>query len=97
MRWLWLILAYLKALLRDRAELATENLALRQQVSVYTTRKKRPKLNWQDKAFWVLLSKVWSIWRSGLAIVQPETVIGWHRKLFKVYWTWKSKRKKKPG
>ena len=35
-------------------------------------------------------------WRSALIIVKPETVIGWHRKGFRWYWTWKV-RHGKPG
>jgi len=39
---------------------------------------------------WVWLSRVWSGWRSTLAIVQPETVLAWHRAGFRLFWTWKS-------
>ena len=52
---------------------------------------KRPKLRPRDRIFWVLLSRLWSNWRSALAIVQPETVIRWHRMGFKLYWWWKSR------
>jgi putative transposase len=31
-------------------------------------------------------------WRSALAIVKPEAVISWHRKEFRLYWIWKSRR-----
>ena len=55
--------------------LAAENLALRQQVSVYKHSVKRRKLRPRDRAFWVWLSKFWCGWRSSLAIVQPETAI----------------------
>ena len=34
---------------------------------------------------------VWSGWRSALAIAKPESVIAWHRKGFRMYWTWKSR------
>jgi len=44
----------------------------------------------------VILSRVWGDWRSALAIVKPETVIGWHRKGFRLFWTWKV-RHGKPG
>jgi hypothetical protein len=40
-----------------------------------------------DRFLWVILS---------LAIVKPETVIGWHRKGFHLFWTWKVRRGK-PG
>jgi putative transposase len=76
--------------------LAAENLALRQQVAVYKHSGKRPKLRPRDRLFWVWLSRLWSNWRSALAIVQPETVIQWHRRGFQLYWRWKS-RARKPG
>ena len=41
---------------------------------------------------WAWLSRVWSGWRSALAIVQPETVMAWHRAGFRLFWTWKVRR-----
>ena len=76
--------------------LAAENLALRQQLAILQHSVKRPKLRPRDRVFWVLLSRLWPNWRSALAIVQPETVIKWHRQGFKLYWRWKS-RARKPG
>ena len=74
-----------------------ENFALRQQLNVLLrTRQGRVPLNRTDRIFWVWLSKVWSNWRSALLIVNPETVIAWHRKGFRLYWTWKS-RSRSPG
>ena len=40
------------------------------------------------------LSKLWPNWQSALVLVQPETVIRWHRQGFKLYWRWKSRRGK---
>jgi len=40
----------------------------------------------------VWLSRVWQDWRSALVIVKPETVVAWHRKAFRVFWTWKIRR-----
>jgi len=69
-----------------------EILALRHQLAVLQRRaQKRPALRTCDRVFWILLSRVWSQWRSALRIVKPETVIAWHRKGFRLYWTWKSK------
>lgn len=73
-----------------------ENLALRQQLSIYHHSKKRPKIRLRDRLFWILASRYWEKWKNALIIVKPETVIGWHRKGFKLYWTWKS-RKRGPG
>ena len=80
----------LRAMLMPKAHLAVENLALRQQLAVCKQSVKRPKLRLRDRVFWVWLSRLWPNWRSALAIVQPETVIKWHRMGFKLYWRWKS-------
>ncbi len=81
----------IRAFLTPQLMLAAENLALRQQVSVYKQSVKRPKLRPRDRAFWVWLSRLWSDWRTALAIVQPETVIRWHRRGFRLYWRRKSR------
>ena len=80
----------------DRAALHTEILALRQQVAVLKRKRPRPLLRKADRVFWVILSCLWPGWRRALVIVRPETVIGWHRKGFRLFWTWKSRRGK-PG
>ena len=80
----------------DRVALHTEILALRQQVAVLKRKRPRPLLRKADRAFWVILSCLWPGWRHALVIVSPETVIGWHRKGFRLFWTWKSRRRK-PG
>ena len=80
----------------DRAALHTEILALRQQVAVLKRKRPRPSLRKADRVFWVILSCLWPGWRHALVIVRPETVIGWHRKGFRLFWTWKSRRGK-PG
>ena len=79
-----------------RAALHTEILALRQQVAVLKRKRPRPSLRMADRVFWVILSCLWPGWRHALVIVRPETVIGWHRRGFRLFWTWKSRREK-PG
>ena len=91
MGWIQLLVAFLRALLRDRAELAAENLGLRQQLAVLERTMKRPRLRNRDRLFWVWLSRIWTDWRSVLVIVQPDTVVRWHRQGFKLYWRWKSR------
>jgi hypothetical protein len=85
------LLATARSSLRSRRELALENLALRQQLAVLKRSSKRPKLAKMDRAFWVALSRLWTSWPHALILVKPETVIGWHRKGFKLFWTWKSR------
>jgi putative transposase len=75
---------------RSRAALQVENLALRHQIGVLRrSAKKRPRLTMADRVFWAWLSKAWADWKSALVIVTPETVIAWHRKGFRLFWTWK--------
>jgi transposase InsO family protein len=74
-----------------------ENLALRHQLGVLRrSAPKRLKLRPADRILWVWLRRVWLDWKSALLIVKPETVIAWHRKGFRLYWTWKVRRGK-PG
>src|SRR5262245_17062152 len=88
-----LILMMLRSLftLQTQAAMKAEIIALRHQVIVLqrTQKKKRSMLCPADRWLWVWLSRVWSGWRSALIIVKPETVLGWHRKGFRWYWTWK--------
>ena len=84
------VLVLLWAMLIPKMHLAVENLALRQQLAVYKQSVQRPKLHPRDRIFWVWLSRLWPNWRSALAIVQPETVIRWHRQGFKRCGRWKS-------
>ena len=75
--------------LKSRATLQLENLALRHQLGVLGRSVKRPKLTAVDRLLWTWVCEVWSDWRSALIIVKPETVIAWHRKGFRLFWTWK--------
>ena len=77
---------FLRTLLVPRLHLVAENLTLRQQVAVLSQSVKRTKLKPRDRLFWVLLRKFWSGWRSVLVIVQPDTVVRWHRLGFRLYW-----------
>ena len=93
---LFLLLTFLRDTFRTRAALQLELLTQRQQLAVLTRKPARPCLRSADRLFWVLLSRLWPGWRDALVIVRPETVIAWHRKGFRLYWTWKSRRGK-PG
>ena len=44
-----------------------------------------------DRLFWVVLRRLWPHWSEALLIVRPETVVGWHRKGFRLYWRLKSR------
>ena len=77
-------------------EMALENLALRQQLAVFKRHCPRPRLRKADRLFWVLLSKSWKDWQRALIIVKPETVVSWHRKGFRLFWT-RISRKRRSG
>ena len=81
----------LRAWFLSRAGLVAENLALHQQVAVLKQGRPRPRLRPRDRVFWVWLTRLWGGWRSALVLVQPETVVGWHRQGFRLYWRWKSR------
>src|SRR5215469_10132949 len=76
-------------------EIALENLALRQQLTVFKRRCPRLRLQKADRWFWLCLSRTSKDWRRALIIVQPETVVSWHRKGFRLFWTWTSGRKRR--
>ena len=62
-------------LFRSRQDVLTENLTLRQQLSVFKRRNRRPKLAVLDKLFWVLARRFWCDWKKSLLVVAPETVV----------------------
>jgi putative transposase len=79
---------------RSRAALQIEVLALRHQRQVLQRRRpRRVRLANADRWRWVGLSRLWTGWRTALVIVQPETVIAWHRQGFRLLWTGKSRRR----
>ena len=79
MGWIKMIFVFLRSHLRSQVELAAENLALRQQLAVLGHKSKRPQLRNRDRIFWTWIARLWLNWRSVLVIVQPDTVLGWHR------------------
>jgi len=87
-----------RSFFKTQKSLALENLALRHQVGVLkrTVGKRRLKLGTADRGLWATLSRVFSGWEQVLAIVQPATVVGWHRAGFRRFWTRKS-RAGRPG
>jgi putative transposase len=87
------LLATLRGVVRSRTTLHLEILALRHQVQVLQrSQPKRLRLSNADRWVWAWLSHRWGAWRTALVIVKPETVVAWHRKGFRLFWTWKSRR-----
>ena len=88
------LLHSLRFLVRSRAALHLEILALRHQLAV-ANRSRRPRLRLTtvDRVLWAWLSHRWCGWRSALHVVQPATVLAWHRRGFRLFWTWKSRHR----
>ena len=80
------LLRLLPFLFGGHRQLALENLALRQQLSVYKRTVTRPSLRRIDRLFWVGLARVWAGWKQSLLIVTPDTVLRWQRRRFREYW-----------
>src|SRR6058998_3453297 len=81
------LLRLLPFLLGGHRQLALENLALRQQLTVYRRTVTRPRLRRGDRFFWVALSRLWRDWKQALVIVAPDTVLRWQRRRFREHWT----------
>lgn len=82
---------------KDHRAVVLENLALRQQLSIYKRQRLRPRLVGPDRWFWIALSMVWKDWKRALLIVHPDTVVRWQRDRFRSYWANLSKRTARRG
>jgi putative transposase len=96
-RMLSLFFGLMSSAFRSRRNLLLDNLALRQQLSVLKARQPQPRFSAADRFFWVPLRRLWRGWKQALIVVQPETVIGWHRAGFKLYWKWLSRHRSPAG
>jgi len=90
-----LISGILSDLTRSRTDLVVENALLHQQLIVLKRQIKRPQLTDPDRFRLVFLSHFTKFWKPSLHIVQPETLLRWHRELFRLYWRQKSQGKPK--
>src|SRR5476651_1126169 len=82
---------------RSRASLELELIALRHQVTVL--RRQRPgrlRLFCADRLLWVWLYRIWPQALNAMVLVKPTTVVQWHRKGFRLYWRWRSRRLGRP-
>jgi transposase InsO family protein len=82
--------------LRPQCALAAENLFLRKQLAMFQERKAKPsRPNTQIRIALVLLSRLFH-WRDALVVVQPQTLVRWHRQGFRLFWRWKSRPGRPP-
>src|SRR5688572_2322953 len=93
MEWLVLVVGTLAACGRGRRAPVLENLVLRQQLAVLTRpTRRRPRLRPGDRLFWLVVRRLWRDWRQHLVVVQPDTVVRWHRRGWRLLWWWRSGR-----
>jgi putative transposase len=79
-----LLLGTLADLGRNRSELLVENAFLRQQLIILRRQVKRPVYTGSDRLLFILLAQA-------LFIIQPETLLRWHRELFRLFWKRRTK------
>jgi hypothetical protein len=85
------LLAFVRLGLMSQEQLAAENLFLRKQLALYQERLIKPRRpDPATRVALVLLSRRLD-WRSMLTVVQPDTLIRWHRQGWRLFWRWKSR------
>jgi transposase InsO family protein len=84
------LLGTVTRLLRKRQDLVVENLLLRHQLQIALRSNRRPDLKTTDRFFWLLVRRLVADWKQHLILVQPETVVRWHRRGWRLYWSWRS-------
>ena len=88
------LLATLAGLLRNRAVLHLEILALRQQLAMVTRKDRKLRFRRRERLFWVWLYRIWPGCLETLAVFKADTLVRWHRQGFRLFWTWKSSRRR---
>jgi putative transposase len=86
-----LVLGTIADLAKGKSELLVENAMLRQQLIILHRHVKRPACRKTDRFLLVLLARMLRTWKQTLLIVQPETLLRWHREHFRLFWRHKSK------
>src|SRR5260370_26890695 len=76
---------------KNKPELLAENTLLRQQLIVLKRQVKRPTCTKTDRILFVLFARVVRAWKQTLFLVQPETLLRWHREAFRLVWRCRSK------
>jgi transposase InsO family protein len=81
-------------LVKSRARLEAEILLLRHQLNLALRHAPpRVRLHGDDRAFMVWMVRLWPSLLDVVRVVQPETVLRWHRAGFRIYWRWKSRKR----
>lgn len=95
----WLLKTFLFSLVfpwhqaQGKRALCLEIAALRHQLGLYERTRPKPRFGPWDRRLWIWLSRTWPGWRSACVVIQPATVIRWHRSGYRWFWRWKSRLK----
>jgi hypothetical protein len=92
LEWVWLLVGVLRLLFRRRREVVLEHLLLRQQLTVALRTRPRSPLRRGDRWLWVLARRICADRRRHVILVRPETVLRWHRRGWRLFWWWRSRR-----
>jgi transposase InsO family protein len=81
-------------LFKSRRRLEAENLFLRHQLAIALRRAPpRFRLRGGDRALLIWMTQLWPSLIGAVQVVQPETILRWHRAGFKVFWRWNSRNR----
>jgi hypothetical protein len=81
-------------LFKSQCRLEAENLLLRHQLTIALRRAPlRPRLFGSDRALLVWITRLWPSLLGAAQVVQPETILRWHRAGFRAFWHWKSRNR----
>ena len=88
-----LAVSSLQDLTRSKSGLILENPLLRHQLAILQRRSKRPQLTSADRFWFLFFARRLKFWKDAFVILQPETLLRWHREGFRLFWKRKSKAK----
>jgi hypothetical protein len=82
----------LASLFKSKSRLEAENAVLRHQLIVLRRKlRSRVRLTNSDRWFFIQLYRCFPMVLNSIAIIQPETIVRWHRAGFRWYWRWNSR------
>jgi len=85
---------FLIDLFKSRRRLEAENLFLRHQLSIALRRAPpRLRLSGRDWAMLLWMTRLWPSLLGVAQVVEPETILRWHRAGFRAFWRWKSRKR----
>src|SRR5262245_56965078 len=87
-----LLATYVATLFKSRRRLEAENLFLRHQLNIALRRRPtRLRLRGSDRALLLWMTRLWPSLLGLARVVEPATILRWHRAGFRTYWRWKSR------